>query len=315
MGACRLSAQLLGTCSSWQTLEVAMGALEGRVAIVTGAGRGLGRSHALALAAEGARVVVNDRGARLDGSGGDQAPARGVVEEILAAGGEAIASTEDVSDFEGGRRLVEATLESFGALHVLVNNAGVLRDRALFNLGDEDWDIVLRVNLKGHFVPTRFAAAYWRAEAKAGRVLDASIVNTSSTSGLVGNPGQAHYGTAKAGIAAFTIIAARELARYGVRVNAIAPAARTRMTETSPGLARFFEAPDEPGAFDVWDPANASPLVAYLASRRCTVTGRVFHVLGGKVQLFEPWTLGASIEKNGRWTLPELAERIEELVD
>ena len=290
-----------------------MGALEGRVAIVTGAGRGLGRAHALLLAAEGARVLVNDRGAELDGSGDDETTAHEVAEEIRAAGGNAVANTDDVSGFEGGRQVVQAAIEAFGGLHVLVNNAGVLRDRALVNLDEDDLDVVLRVHLKGHFATTRFAASYWREQSKSGRPVDASVVNSSSTSGLAGNFGQSAYGTAKAGIAAFTVIAAQELSRYGVRVNAIAPVARTRMTASSPGLAQFFEPPKDPGAFDLWDPANVSPLVAHLASSDCTVTGRIFYVHGGRIELYEPWSLGSSIEKNGRWSVPELAERLGEI--
>ncbi|MCU1495457.1 MAG: dehydrogenase, short-chain alcohol dehydrogenase like [Acidimicrobiaceae bacterium] len=291
-----------------------MGELDGRVAIITGAGRGLGRAHALLFAAEGARVVVNDRGAGVDGTGDDRNLAADVVDEIRAAGGTAVASTLDVAEWATGEKLIAEALDAFGDLHVLVNNAGILRDRALVNMTEQDWDVIMQVDLKGHFVPTRFAAAYWRQRAKAGDAVQAAVVNTVSTSGLVGNPGQSHYGTAKAGIAAFTIICAQELARYGVRVNAISPSARTRMTETSPGLAKFLEAPDDPNTFDTWDPANVSPLVAYLASSECDVTGRVFQAQGGKVQVFEPWTLGGTLEKNGRWTIEELAKSMPSLL-
>jgi len=291
-----------------------VGALDGRVAIITGAGRGLGRAHALCCAAEGARVVVNDTGTAVDGTGADRSAAGLVVEEIRALGGEAVESTEDVSDFAGARRLVDTAIESFGDLHVLVNNAGILRDRALVHMTEDDWDDIMRVHLKGHFAPTRFAAEYWRGRTKAGETVTAAIVNTTSTSGLHGNPGQSNYGAAKAGIAALTVIAARELARYGVRVNAVSPAARTRMTDTLPSLAQLFAAPENPEAFDVWDPANASPLVAYLACSSCPVTGRVFFTQGGKVQLFEPWTLGEAIEKAGRWTVEELADAVPALV-
>ncbi len=293
-----------------------MGALDGRVAIITGAGRGLGRAHALCLAAEGARVVVNDCGAAVDGGEGDGAQlAEEVVEAIRGAGGEAVVNTEDVADFDGGRRLIEAALSAFGELHILVNNAGILRDRALVHLSEDDWDAIMRVHLKGHFVPTRFAAAYWRDRAKRGQRVDAAVVNTTSTSGLQGNPGQAHYGTAKAGIAAFTLICAQELARYGVRVNAISPGARTRMTDTLPSLARLLRAPLERETFDVWDPANVSPLVAYLASTRCSITGQVFKVQGGLVQLYRPWSLGDSVEKTGRWSIEELADVVPKLVE
>ena len=221
-----------------------MGALDGRVAIITGAGRGIGREHALLFAAEGAKVVVNDLGGAVDGSGDDRTPAEQVVAEITAAGGRAVANDDDITDWEGGQRLVETAVETFGDLHVLVNNAGILRDRVLVNMTEDEWDSVIHVHLKGHFVPTRHAAAYWRERAKAGQEVQASVINTSSTSGLLGNPGQTNYGAAKAGIAAFTVIAAQELGRYGVRVNAIAPAARTRMTEATPGLSDIVQGPD-----------------------------------------------------------------------
>ncbi len=220
-----------------------MGALDGRIAIITGAGRGIGREHALLFASEGASVVVNDLGGAVDGSGDDRSPAQQVVDEITAAGGRAVANADDICDWEGGKRLIDTAVEAFGDLHVLVNNAGILRDRVLVNMSEEDWDSVIHVHLKGHFVPTRHAAAYWREQTKAGHEVKASVVNTSSTSGLLGNPGQSNYGAAKAGIAAFTTIAADELVRYGVRVNAIAPAARTRMTEQTPGLSDIVRGP------------------------------------------------------------------------
>jgi NAD(P)-dependent dehydrogenase (short-subunit alcohol dehydrogenase family) len=283
-----------------------MGALDGRVAIITGAGRGIGREHALLFAAEGAKVVVNDLGGAVDGSGDDRTPAQQVVDEIAAMGGEAVANADDIADFEGGGRLVQAALDAFGDLHVLVNNAGILRDRVLVNMTEQEWDSVIHVHLKGHFVPTRHAAAYWREQAKAGKEVKANVVNTSSTSGLLGNPGQTNYGAAKAGIAAFTVIAAQELSRYGVRVNAIAPAARTRMTEMTPGLGDVVKAPEDAAKFDVWNPANVSPMVAWLSKEDCPVTGKVFFVQGGKVQLFQPWTLTESIDKGDRWTVAEL---------
>lgn len=291
-----------------------MGALDGRVAIITGAGRGIGREHALLFAAEGAKVVVNDLGAAINGSGDDRTPAQQVVDEIKAMGGEAVANTDNVATWEGGQRLVQTALEAFGDLHVLVNNAGILRDRVLVNMTEEEWDAVITVHLKGHFVPTRHAAAYWREQAKAGREVKASVINTSSTSGLLGNPGQANYGAAKAGIAAFTIICAQELIRYGVRSNAIAPAARTRMTESTPGLGEIVQPPADPGQFDIWDPANVSPLVAWLATENCPANGRVFFVQGGKVQNFQPWTLASAIEKNERWTVAELEAEMPKLL-
>lgn len=290
-----------------------MGALDGRVAVITGAGRGIGREHALLFAAEGARVVVNDLGGALDGSGDDRTPAEQVVAEIEALGGEAVASDDDITEWEGGRRLVETAVETFGDLHTLVNNAGILRDRVLVNMTEEEWDSVVEVHLKGHFVPTRHAAAYWRERSKAGQEVRASVINTSSTSGLLGNPGQTNYGAAKAGIAAFTVIAAQELARYGVRVNAIAPAARTRMTESTPGLSDIVKAPADASQFDTWDPANISPLVAYLATEDCPATGRVFFIQGGTIRAFQNWTMTDTLERSARWTVAELRSEMSKL--
>jgi NAD(P)-dependent dehydrogenase (short-subunit alcohol dehydrogenase family) len=291
-----------------------MGALDGRVAIITGAGRGIGREHSLLFAKEGAKVVVNDLGGAIDGSGDDRSPAQQVVDEIKAAGGEAVANSDNVADWDGGRRLIDTAVEAFGDVNVLINNAGILRDRMLVSMEEAEWDSVIHVHLKGHFVPTHWAASHWREQSKAGKEVDAAIVNTSSTSGLIGNPGQANYGAAKAGIAAFTVIAAQELQRYGVRVNAIAPAARTRMTEATPGLSEVVKAPSDTARFDVWDPANVSPLVAYLASESCPATGKVFLVQGGKVQVFQPWTLTEMIDKNDRWTVSELQSEMKQLL-
>ncbi len=291
-----------------------MGALDGRVAVITGAGRGIGREHALLFASEGAKVVVNDLGAAMDGSGDDRTPAQQVVDEIKAMGGEAVANADDIADWEGGQRLVNTAVETFGDLHVLVNNAGILRDRVLVNMTEDEWDAVIKVHLKGHFVPSRWAAAYWREQSKAGKAVRASIVNTSSTSGLLGNPGQANYGAAKAGIAAFTVIIAQELQRYGVRANAIAPAARTRLTEATPGLGDMVKAPEDASKFDVWNPANISPLVAWLATENCPANGKVFFVQGGQVKLFQGWTQTDGIEKNDRWTVAELQTEMKKLV-
>ncbi|MGH9264883.1 MAG: SDR family NAD(P)-dependent oxidoreductase [Acidimicrobiales bacterium] len=279
--------------------------LEGRVALVTGAARGLGRAHALLLAAEGARLVVNDL---------DAEPAQAVVDEIVAAGGEAVAAPGDVARWETGEALVAAAVGTYGDLDILVNNAGNVADRFLATMSEQEWDDVVRVHLKGTFVPTRWAAAWWRDQAKAGRQVRASVVCTTSTSGLQGNPGQANYGAAKAGVAAFTVIAAAELARYGVRVNAVAPLARTRLTEAVPTLAELVAAPADPSAFDRWDPANVSPLVAWLASTGCTESGRVFLAHGGTVQLFRPWALEAVAEKEGRWSAAELAQALPTLL-
>ena len=291
-----------------------MGALDGRVAIITGAGRGIGREHALLFAAEGAKVVVNDLGGGLDGSSTESSPAEEVVAEIKAMGGEAIANHDNVADWAGGARLIESAIDAFGDLHVLVNNAGILRDRVLVNLSEDDWDSVINVHLKGHFIPTRHAAAYWREQAKAGKTVKASIINTSSTSGLLGNVGQSNYGAAKAGIAAFTVIIAEELSRYGVRANAIAPAARTRMTESTPGLSDYVVKPADAAVFDVWDPANISPLVATLAMQDCASTGQVYFVQGGTVRLFQNWTMTETLEQDDRWTVAELAALLPTLV-
>ena len=291
-----------------------MGALDGRVAIITGAGRGIGREHALLFAAEGARVVVNDLGGALDGSASTASPAEEVVAEIKAMGGEAVANHDDVADWEGGARLIRSAVEAFGDLHVLVNNAGILRDRVLVNLSEDDWDSVINVHLKGHFVPTRHAAAYWREQAKAGKTVRASIINTSSTSGLLGNIGQSNYGAAKSGIASFTVIIAEELARYGVRANAIAPAARTRMTESTPGLSEYVVKPADAAVFDAWDPANVSPLVACLAMEDCASTGQVFFVQGGTVRRFQNWTMAETLERDDRWSVTELAAELPTLL-
>ena len=289
-----------------------MAALQGRVAVITGAGRGLGREHALLFASEGAKVVVNDLGGSAAGEGADATPAEEVVAEIQAAGGEAVANHDDIADWEGAKRLIDTAIEAFGDIHVLVNNAGILRDRMLTNMSEEEWDAVIKVHLKGHFCPMRHAAAHWREQAKAGQEVNAAVVNTSSTSGLFGNVGQTNYGAAKMGIGALTIIGAKELGRYGVRVNAIAPAARTRLTL---GLGGASDAEPDPETFDVMDPANVSPWVAYLSTAGCPITGRVFLVYGGNVELFQPWAIIDKIEKDGRWTLDELEKEGARLAD
>jgi NAD(P)-dependent dehydrogenase (short-subunit alcohol dehydrogenase family) len=286
-----------------------MGALEGRVAIITGAGRGIGREHALLFAAEGAKVVVNDLGGNADGTGGDKTPAEEVVHEIEQMGGEAIANGDNVASWEGGQRMVNSAIEAFGKLDILVNNAGILRDRVLVNMTEEEWDAVVAVHLKGHFVPTRWAAAYWREQSKAGVSKPRNLVHTSSTSGLLANPGQANYGAAKSGIATLSQICAKELVRYGVKSNCIAPAARTRLTLATPGLGDMIQAP-EAGTFDVWDPANVSPLVAYLASADCAFNGATFFVQGGAVRLVKSWEFGDGVEQNERWSVSALTEAL-----
>jgi NAD(P)-dependent dehydrogenase (short-subunit alcohol dehydrogenase family) len=290
-----------------------MGALDGRVAIITGAGRGLGREHALFFAAEGASVVVNDLGGSSDGSGADTGPAYDVVAEIEAMGGKAVANIDDITDWDGGQRLVRTAIDTFGDLHVLVNNAGILRDRFLFNMADSEWDDIIRVHLRGHFVPTRHAAEYWRNQSKAGQTVKASVIHTSSTSGLFENAGQSNYGAAKAGIATFSNIIAKELDRYGVRSNAIAPVGRTRLTLETPGLGDRIGVPED-GSFDVWDPANVSPFVGWLATEDCPATGKVFLVRGGQVDLIQSWTRAGSVSKEGRWTIAELATEMKALV-
>jgi NAD(P)-dependent dehydrogenase (short-subunit alcohol dehydrogenase family) len=292
-----------------------MGALDGRVAIITGAGRGLGREHALLFASEGAKVVVNDLGGNIDGTGDDRAPAQQVVDEIKAAGGEAVANVDNVADFDGAKRLIDTAIDTFGELHVLVNNAGILRDRVLVNMSEQEWDAVIHVHLKGHFCPTHHAAVYWREQAKAGKEVKAALVHTSSTSGLLGNPGQANYGAAKAGIAAFSDICAKELGRYGVRAYRIAPAARTRLTLQTPGLGDAVKEPEDASKFDVWDPANVSPMVAYLATEGCELTGQCFLVQGGLVQYFQPWTLTAKLEQQERWSVAALGEHVPTLME
>ncbi|MGF0172301.1 SDR family oxidoreductase [Streptomyces sp. Marseille-Q5077] len=278
---------------------------EGRVVVVTGGGRGLGRAHALAFAAEGARVVVNDLGVGLNGTPAADSPARHVVDEIRAAGGEAVAHGGDVATGAGAASLVATALETYGRLDTLVNNAGFLRDRMLVNLDEDDWDAVVRVHLKGHFLPLKHVAAHWRAEAKAGRAPVARVVNTSSGAGLLGSLGQGNYSAAKAGIVGLTLVAAAEFARYGVQVNAIAPAARTRMTERA--FAETMTAPED--GFDAMAPENVSPLAGWLGSAaRDGVTGRVFEVEGGRITVMEGWRAGPTADKGARWTPQEAGE-------
>jgi NAD(P)-dependent dehydrogenase (short-subunit alcohol dehydrogenase family) len=273
-----------------------------RVVVVTGAGRGIGRAHALAFAAEGAQVVVND----VDGDA-----TAGVVAEIEALGGQAVANTSDIADWAGASELIKTALVHFGRLDVLVNNAGFVRDRMLVNLGEDEWDAVVRVHLKGHFAPLRHAADHWRAEAKAGRVPSARVINTSSGAGLLGSVGQGNYSAAKAGIAGLTVVAAAELARYGVTVNAIAPAARTRMTEA---VFASMALPDE--GFDAMAPENVSPLVVWLGSEESwQVTGRVFEVEGGKVSVAQGWRHGPVVDKGDRWDPAELGPVVKDLLE
>jgi NAD(P)-dependent dehydrogenase (short-subunit alcohol dehydrogenase family) len=284
---------------------------EGRVVVVTGAGRGIGREHALEFARQGARVVVNDLGSEPDGSGGSDGPAGEVVEAIRGMGGEAVANGADVSDWDGAASLVQSAVDNFGRLDVLVNNAGILRDRMIVSTTEEEWDAVIKVTLKGHFAPMRHAAAYWRELAKTGETVDARIVNTSSGAGLMGSVGQGNYGAAKAGIAALTVIAAVELARYNVNVNAIAPSARTRLTE---GVFNDMMAEVAEG-FDAMAPENISPLVVWLGSADSKdVTGRVFEVEGGKISVADGWQHGEPIDKGDRWEPAEVGGAVRKLL-
>jgi NAD(P)-dependent dehydrogenase (short-subunit alcohol dehydrogenase family) len=280
-----------------------MPSLEGKVAIVTGAGRGIGREHALALAGAGAKVVVNDLGGSLAGEGTDATPAQSVVNEVVAAGGEAVASYDDVSDFDAAEHLVRRAIDRFGALDVLVCNAGILRDRMLVNMTEDEWDAVIAVHLKGHFGPTRHAAAYWRERAKAGETVRGRVIHTSSPSGVFGNVGQANYGAAKAAIAGLSLIAAQELQRYGVTVNCLAPNARTRMTEETFG---DLPAPEE-GEFDPLHPGNMSPLVVALSADEAQgITGQCFFVWGSSINVLRPWDAGELFASEGRWDADEL---------
>ncbi len=285
---------------------------DGRVVIITGAGRGIGREHALAFAAEGASIVVNDVGVSLDGSGTSAGPAQQVVDEITAAGGQAVANTDDVADWAGSQKLVQTASDTFGGLDVLVNNAGFLRDKMLVGMSEQEWDAVIRVHLKGHFAMLRHAAAYWRAESKAGRPREARVINTSSGAGLLGSVGQGNYAAAKAGIALLTVQAAAEMSAYGVTANAIAPAARTRMTE---GVFADTMAKPDDEAFDTMDPANVSPLVVWLGSTESgDVTGRVFEVEGGMVAVADGWHRSAQRNKGARWTPAELGPVVREVL-
>lgn len=287
-----------------------MGVLEGRVAVITGAGRGIGREHALLFAKEGAQVVVNDLGGSNAGEGADSGPARDVVEEITAAGGTAVASTENIATWSGAESVVLQAIAEFGRLDVLVNNAGILRDSFIAGMEESHWDAVIAVHLKGHFAMLRHAAAYWKAQSKAGDQPNAAVINTASGSGVtLPNAGQANYGSAKAAIAALTLIAAEELERYGVRVNAIAPIARTRLTLATPGMGSLMAEPEE-GELDLFSPANISPLVAYLATEKCPINGKVYAVQGGAISALSGWHDVETIETDDAWVIDDIASRL-----
>jgi NAD(P)-dependent dehydrogenase (short-subunit alcohol dehydrogenase family) len=286
--------------------------LDGKVVVVTGAGRGIGREEALLMAKLGAKVVVNDLGGGFDGSGASTGPAQDVVNEIKKAGGDAVANGDSVSDFKGSQRIIECAVDTFGKLNAVVNNAGILRDRMIFNMSEDDWDSVIAVHLKGTFACTRHACVYWREQHKAGNILNGRIINTASDSGLLGNPSQSNYGAAKAAIAAFSVIIDREMAKYGVTVNAIAPVARTRLTvEATPATAALMGQEVPEGQFDVFNPANVAPLVAWLASDDAAgVHGEIFRVGGGTVWLMQGWHSVGKAKKGGVWDAADLGAKL-----
>jgi len=287
-----------------------MGLLEGRVAVITGAGRGIGREHALLFAREGAKVVVNDLGGSNAGEGADDGPAHDVVAEISQAGGAAVANSDNVAEWAGARGVVQRAIDEFGGLDIVVNNAGILRDSFIAGMEESQWDAVIGVHLKGHFAVLKHAAEYWKAKSKAGDQPNAAVINTASASGTtLPNAGQANYGAAKAAIAALTLVAADELERYGVRVNAIAPIARTRLTLATPGMGALMAEPDD-GELDLFSPANISPLVAYLAAEKCPVTGQVYAVQGGAISVLKGWHDTETVETDGLWTVDDIAERL-----
>lgn len=290
-----------------------MSHLDGRVAVITGGGRGLGREHALLLAKLGCNVIVNDIGSGLHGDGRDSAPAEQVAEEIRSAGGHAVAHIGGVSDWHAAKNMIDTAIHTFGRLDILVNNAGILRDRTLVNMSEADWDSVIEVHLKGHFCALRHAADYWRSESKRGRNVTASVINTTSGSGLRGNPGQSNYASAKAAIAALTVVAARELQRYGVRVNAIAPVARTRMTLATPGMSDRMDNRASARQVDRFEPANVSPLVAWLATDTCKVSGQVFTSYGSHIDWHEGWSVQKEFETDGIWTVEQLGRALSDL--
>ncbi len=293
-----------------------MGMLDGKVAIITGSGRGLGKSHAMAMAQEGAKIVINDLGIEWDGTGEKVAtPADEVVKEIKDAGGEAVANYDSVTDFNGAKRIVDCAVESFGRLDILVNNAGFLRDRMSFKMSQEEWDTVVGVHLTGTFYCGRWASLYFRDQSKAGTPVNGRIINTISHAGLVGNVGQANYAAAKAGIAGLTLVWAREFERYNVTCNAVAPMARTRLTSQTESVSAMFAEPEE-GKFDEMAPENISPVVTYLASDKAQdISGRVFSTRGGRLEVLEGWRQGNSMDIGKKWTVEEIDQKIRELGD
>jgi len=292
------------------------GMLEGKVAVITGAGRGLGRSHALAMAEEGAKIVVNDVGAEWDGSGKAKGPADEVVKEIKAMGGDAVSNYDSVTDFQAAKKMIDSAVNTFGKLDILVNNAGILRDKMTFNMAEEEWDAVIAVHFKGTFNCTRWACSYWREQSKAGKQINGRIINTMSHAGLLGNAGQANYAGCKLGIGAMTMVWAREMEKYNVTSNAIIPMARTRMTTQTTAVAGMFGEKPPEGQFDEMAPDNVSPLVAYLATDKAqNITGRWLSIRGGKLELWIPPQLGKSLDIGRKWKVAEIAQRIHELGD
>jgi NAD(P)-dependent dehydrogenase (short-subunit alcohol dehydrogenase family) len=292
-----------------------MAALDGRVAVITGAAGGLGREYAKLFAQEGARLVLNDIGAARDGSGNDPGVVQELVAEIAATGADVVGNAQDISTFDGAERVLAQALEAYGEVHALVNSGGMLRDRMFVNMSVEEWDAVIGGHLRAHFCPTRVFAAHWRDRAKAGDPANASIVTTTSNAGLFAQPGQSNYAAAKAGIAGLTITLAQELSRYGIRVNAISPAARTRMTTEVPGMAEMVAAPSSEDQFDVYHPGNVAPVVAWLSSAACRVTGQVLYAQGGEVRVLEGWHYTATVDKGRRWTVEELDVELGKVLD
>ena len=286
-----------------------MAVLDGRVIAITGAAGGLGRAYARACAEQGARLVLNDIGAKRDGSGFDPGIVQEVVEDVKALGAEAVGNAEDITTEDGAARTLAQALDTFGRVDGLVNSGGLLRDRMFVSMSGDEWDAVIHGHLRGHFAPMQAFGAHWRAESKAGRQPDASIVTTTSNAGLFSQPGQSNYAAAKAGIAGLTVTLADELDRYGVRVNSISPAARTRMTTEVPGMAEMVAAPDDPDAFDVFDPANVASVVAWMLSPTCDATGQVFFVRGGELKVLRGWRYADELDRDGRWTVDALAQQ------
>jgi NAD(P)-dependent dehydrogenase (short-subunit alcohol dehydrogenase family) len=291
-----------------------MGALEGRVIVITGAAGGLGREYAHLFAAEGASLVLNDIGAARDGSGNDPAVVHDLAAAITKTGAAAVGNHEDIATMEGAQRVLAQALETYGEVHGLVNSGGMLRDRMFVSMSEEEWDAIIRGHLRAHFCPTRALAGHWRERSKAGRPVKASVVNTTSNAGLFAQPGQSNYAAAKAGIAGLTLTLAEELARYGVRVNAISPAARTRMTTEVPGMAEMVAAPDSPAAFDVYHPGNVAPVVGWLLSEGCPMTGGVLYAQGGEVRVLEGWRERTTLDRGRRWSIDELDAELGKVV-